>query len=288
MRSVAGWNYARPDRRGRHDSARILSSVSPSVRHCSDPCDFVNHVCAGSRSSEDQYQKPNTQLQAAYNRAKDLQAAGNIALEIGLMQETERKLQKSQAKVKEETANTSAARAELMGKQSDRQAYIHKAEADVQYYGGALDKTKSEVSKAEKEKFEMESKVSRQSTQKITAPFDGYLVHLSENVGSQMFKKGDPICTIVPETNGRAVQVWLDGNDAPLVAAGRHVRLQFEGWPAVQFAGWPSVAVGTFGGTTGCCWNRCPCGSRSGGSLTVFRPRWMDYRSDRSRIGRSD
>jgi hypothetical protein len=27
-----------------------------------------------------------------------------------------------------------------------------------------------------------------------------------------------------------------------------HVRLQFEGWPAVQFTGWPSVAVGTFGG----------------------------------------
>ncbi|MEM9588586.1 MAG: toxin secretion protein, partial [Planctomycetota bacterium] len=37
-------------------------------------------------------------------------------------------------------------------------------------------------------------------------------------------------------------------NDAPLVDPGRHVRLQFEGWPAVQFAGWPSVAVGTFGG----------------------------------------
>jgi hypothetical protein len=28
----------------------------------------------------------------------------------------------------------------------------------------------------------------------------------------------------------------------------RHVRLQFEGWPAVQLAGWPSIAVGTFGG----------------------------------------
>src|SRR5690606_32195234 len=34
-----------------------------------------------------------------------------------------------------------------------------------------------------------------------------------------------------------------------LVSEGRHVRLQFEGWPAIQFAGWPSVAVGTFGGT---------------------------------------
>ena len=61
-------------------------------------------------------------------------------------------------------------------------------------------------------------------------------------------KEGDPICLIVPDTSDRAVQVWLDGNDAPLVEPGRHVRLQFEGWPAMQFAGWPSVAVGTFGG----------------------------------------
>ena len=35
---------------------------------------------------------------------------------------------------------------------------------------------------------------------------------------------------------------------SPLIEPGRHVRLQFEGWPAIQFAGWPSVAVGTFGG----------------------------------------
>ena len=39
-----------------------------------------------------------------------------------------------------------------------------------------------------------------------------------------------------------------DGNDAALISEGRHVRMQFEGWPAVQFTGWPSVAVGTFGG----------------------------------------
>jgi hypothetical protein len=49
-------------------------------------------------------------------------------------------------------------------------------------------------------------------------------------------------------TKERAVQLWLNGNDVPLVEPGRHVRLQFEGWPAVQFAGWPSIAVGTFGG----------------------------------------
>lgn len=188
------------------------------------------------------------QLQAAFDRAKELQAAGNIALEK--LQEIERKLLESEGKVKEETANLSAARAELRGKESDREAYIHKAAADVSYYEGALDKAKAEVSKAEKELHDMENKVARQNTQlMITAPFDGYVVQISSNGGSQLVKEGDPICTLVPYTEERAVQIWLDGNDAPLVEAGRHVRLQFEGWPAIQFAGWPSVAVGTFGGT---------------------------------------
>ena len=64
-----------------------------------------------------------------------------------------------------------------------------------------------------------------------------------------MVKPGDPLLTLVPDTADRAAELWVDGNDAPLVTPGRHVRLQFEGWPAVQFGGWPSVAVGSFGGT---------------------------------------
>ncbi len=187
------------------------------------------------------------QLQAAYDRAKDLFEHGNIALEK--LQESDRKLQEAQAKVSEEMANYAAAQSDLIGKKSDRAAYIHKAAADVRYYEGALDKAKSEVAKAIKERTDMQSKVARQGTQRITSPIDGYVVHLTSNIGTQLVKKGDPICTIVPETKDRAVQIWLDGNDAPLVEKDRHVRLQFEGWPAVQFAGWPSVAVGTFGGT---------------------------------------
>ncbi len=96
--------------------------------------------------------------------------------------------------------------------------------------------------------LEMETKVSRQANQIVEAPFDGYIVQITPNLRTAILKEGDPICTIVPYTTDRSVQIWLDGNDAPLVEPGRHVRLQFEGWPAVQFAGWPSVAVGTFGG----------------------------------------
>ena len=61
-------------------------------------------------------------------------------------------------------------------------------------------------------------------------------------------KAGERLVTLIPDTNDRAVELWVDGNDMPLLSEGRAVRLQFEGWPAVQFTGWPSVAVGTFGG----------------------------------------
>ena len=64
---------------------------------------------------------------------------------------------------------------------------------------------------------------------------------------------------VIPNTDARFVEAWIDGMDMPLVAPrhvdpdgtavpGSRVRLQFEGWPAIQFVGWPSVAVGTFGG----------------------------------------
>ena len=53
---------------------------------------------------------------------------------------------------------------------------------------------------------------------------------------------------LVPEVADRVAEIFVEGNDAPLINKGDPVRLQFEGWPAVQFVGWPSVAVGTFGG----------------------------------------
>ena len=36
--------------------------------------------------------------------------------------------------------------------------------------------------------------------------------------------------------------------DLPLAEAGRPVRLQFDGWPAIVVSGWPGTSVGTWGG----------------------------------------
>lgn len=82
----------------------------------------------------------------------------------------------------------------------------------------------------------------------VEAPQAGYVVHaVRAGVGEQL-KQGDPVVTIMPDEPGQAVALQVPATDVPLLAAGRKVRLQFDGWPAVQFSGWPSVAVGTFGG----------------------------------------
>ncbi|MBL8956550.1 MAG: HlyD family efflux transporter periplasmic adaptor subunit [Myxococcaceae bacterium] len=94
----------------------------------------------------------------------------------------------------------------------------------------------------------LEVRLARQSNQVVHAPADGRVFRLYGGVGGEFVKAGDPLMMVVPDTLEPAVEVWLDGNDVPLVTEGRKVRLQFEGWPAVQFTGWPSVAVGTFGG----------------------------------------
>lgn len=106
----------------------------------------------------------------------------------------------------------------------------------------------SDEASANAELARTEGKMARQQTQQITAPRDGMILSVIARQGGELFKAGEPLLSFVPDTDARAVEILMDGNDTPLITEGRHVRLQFEGWPAIQFTGWPSVAVGTFGG----------------------------------------
>lgn len=178
-------------------------------------------------------------------------------------QEAERKYLEAAARVNQAIAEIESAEADVIAKQRDRDGKEQKAQTDIDYAKSLLEKSEADIAKSESEVakarsdmqtavadwIDSQSKYARQQTQRLVAPFDGIVTQITPNLGSQMLKEGDPIAMIVPHTDQRAVQVWLDGNDANLVEPGREVRLQFEGWPAVQFAGWPSVAVGTFGGT---------------------------------------
>lgn len=95
---------------------------------------------------------------------------------------------------------------------------------------------------------QMQSRFSRQESQLVLAPTDGTIVRLQVGTSSVVVNQGDVVAIFVPKSEQLSAQVFIRGNDLPLVYEGRKVRLQFEGWPAIQFSGWPSVAVGTFGG----------------------------------------
>ena len=234
--------------------AQILASADAAIAGAKNKVE-------AERKQLEEVEAALTQIEADFKRQK-LLFSEKIVAEVKF-QLAERKYLEAQAKVSKAKAYVMSAQNDLVGKERDRDAKEQKAQGDINYAKSQLDKSKGEVLKAETEVqkatselsesqkmlSEMQTKVARQQGQVVTAPFDGFLTSITSNQGGMMVKVGDPLCVIVPDTKDRAVEIMLDGNDAPLVAAGRHVRLQFEGWPAVQFAGWPSVAVGTFGGT---------------------------------------
>ena len=222
--------------------------------------DMAQEKLNAEKKNLEQLEAALSQEKADYERQKQLYEE-DIVSQLKF-QMAERKYKEAQAKVDKAQAYIEAARDELEGKTQEREAKAQKAQVDIDYAEAQLRKGKADVAKAEsdvakaeselnkamKDLSEMESKVAKQQNQIITAPISGSIMNLISNQGGALVKKGDPICIIVPKTEDRAVELWLSGIDVPLVTPGEHVRLQFEGWPAVQFSGWPSVAVGTFGG----------------------------------------
>ena len=123
---------------------------------------------------------------------------------------------------------------------SSRRAF---EQAEIEYARYLTDEANSSA-----ELSKIEVRLARQSMQSVKATRSGTILRRVLGQESVIVKPGEVLAVIVPDTDSRAVELWVDGNDVPLISEGRHVRLQFEGWPAVQFSGWPSVAVGTFGG----------------------------------------
>lgn len=113
-----------------------------------------------------------------------------------------------------------------------------------------LDYTKFLVDEANAsaELARMDVRLARQMTQSVKSPIAGTILRVISGQGAQIVKSGQVLATIVPDTESRAVELWVDGNDIPLIREGAEVRLQFEGWPAIQFSGWPGAAYGTYGG----------------------------------------
>ena len=138
---------------------------------------------------------------------------------------------------------------EVTAKEKEVEEKRSVAQTKIDYARAMEQDALGKVAKARKEIADATIKLAETNRLKIYAPRDGTVFRLMVNERGVAVKEGDSLLTIVPESTNKAVEMYVSGNDMPLVQRGQSVRLQFEGWPAVQFAGWPSVAVGTFSGT---------------------------------------
>lgn len=157
-------------------------------------------------------------------------------------------LNKALADLESARAGLAAERNGLLAKEADLRKTDADAQSKVEDARASLASARSDAQKARAEVTKIDVRLARQSTQIVTAPIDGTVWRVVARQGGDQIKSGQTLAILVPESSKNVVELWIDGNDIPLIEVGRHVRLQFEGWPALQFAGWPSIAVGTFGG----------------------------------------
>ncbi|MBT8465832.1 MAG: HlyD family efflux transporter periplasmic adaptor subunit [Myxococcales bacterium] len=154
----------------------------------------------------------------------------------------------SRAKLASANAKLAASKNRLAQSRAALRRVIASTEAEVENAEASWRSAETEVASTNAALARLDVGISRQQAQTITAPLDGTILRVVGRLGGEQVSQGEVLAVLVPLTEDRAVELYVDGNDAALIKPGSPVRLQFEGWPAVQFSGWPSVAVGTFGG----------------------------------------
>lgn len=134
---------------------------------------------------------------------------------------------------------------EINAKQAEYLDKISKAESDRNT--ALKDKFEASGDLAKKRNYLSNMEI-RQGFYVIRAPQDGYVVKALKQGLGQTVKEREAVATIMPARSRLAVELYIKAMDVPLLKVGQHVRVQFDGWPAIQFSGWPNLSVGTFGG----------------------------------------
>ncbi|RAV98161.1 HlyD family secretion protein [Pseudochryseolinea flava] len=172
-----------------------------------------------------------------FQRNKKLFEAGNIPLT---------KFQDIEYKYQGSSADYQNAQLEVKRLKAEFDEKISKSESDLRTTEAEMFESQSEIAKLSNEYTNTEI---RSGQYKILAPQAGIMVRAIRAGIGETIKEGDPVCTVMPQAEDLAVEMYVKAMDVPLISKGRKVRIEFDGWPALQFSGWPSVSVGTFGGT---------------------------------------
>ncbi len=88
----------------------------------------------------------------------------------------------------------------------------------------------------------------RRAASRVLAPSDGTIVKMARVGTGEIVHPGDLLVHITPASATRAVEMWVEALDAPLLAPGRRVKLLFHGIPTIPLSAWPELMAGTFDG----------------------------------------
>ena len=161
------------------------------------------------------------------------------------LQSARLRVQQAVAKVVEKRQELAIADVELRSLRAEYADKLAKTRAER---SATIAEVSEGVADASKLRNAADNLAARTALYTVTAPQDGWVVQaLRAGVGEQV-KEGDAVVSIMPGNPRQAVALYVQATDVPLVTVGDHVRLQFDGWPALQFSGWPAIAVGTFAG----------------------------------------
>ncbi|MFM7738448.1 MAG: HlyD family secretion protein, partial [Planctomycetota bacterium] len=247
------------DLKAKLESAKIKAEVyQRNIKDFTDARDYAVKAAAEMVEMAQAKLQAKQTLLPGYE-AKELQARLNYDRQAALFQggataekEVER-LKKDLDVAVSELASTKfevqSALKEVDAKQHELEQKRSEAQTKIDYAKAMEQDALGLQATVQKEMRDLEIKLSELKLLRIEAPRDGTIYRLPVYERGQTIKEGETLFTIVPSTTERAVELYIKGNDISLIHAGDHVRLQFEGWPAIQFfSGWPNNAVGTFGG----------------------------------------
>ena len=169
--------------------------------------------------------------------------ASERALEMADLEEARALTELNRAK-----AFLSATKSEMVAMMSDQSKVNTDGNALIADAKAQYSAVMADLANAKAELPRVSARLSRQHSQVVRAPRDGTIMRLVVTQDSEMVKPGEQLAILIPDTEERAVELWIDGNDIPLITEGREVRIQFQGWPVVFFSGWPDLSFGTYGG----------------------------------------
>ena len=141
-------------------------------------------------------------------------------------------------------AEVKAAEAALREAQQARRALAHgREQIDAELVQRELDTRSQRASaladaaKVSEELADLELKrpnaLQRRAAGRVVAPLDGTVVRLTTVELGEIVHPGDVLFTIVPSVATRAVEMWAEAIDAPLLRPGRPVRLLLHGIPVI-------------------------------------------------------